>query len=89
MVTVATMRCPCLVSVAPFSRLSRTLRAACGGGLRRSLTGTALGALDCYGQGEETAFQPNKETGFGERLADFVGEYGRGFVSEWSGLAAL
>src|ERR1700746_3545891 len=47
-------RVPVLTRVAPRSPPSRTLRAACGGGLRPSLTAAAPDAQALSGRGEET-----------------------------------
>ena len=48
--------------VASCSPPSRTLRAACGGGLRPSLTAAARAARASAGRDEETAPPPNQET---------------------------
>jgi len=48
--------------VASCSPRSRALRAACGGGLRQSLTAAVRAARASAGRDEETASQPNQET---------------------------
>lgn len=45
---------PTCPSLTPYSPLSRTLRAACGGGLRPSWTAAALGVSGKLGRDEET-----------------------------------
>ena len=69
------MSSPALRTMAPCSRPSTPLRAACGGGLRPALTAAPRGALRGSGRDGETPFSRTEKLGSyagkGEALSAF------------------